>query len=61
MVFRFLCNTNYEKVYWAEQIVMERPKFYQKFKEYQRTTRKQRSWDLIFARISSKVYSKEIV
>ena len=57
MVFQFLCNTNYEKVYWAEQIVVERPKFYQTFKEYQRTTRKQRSWDLIFARISTKVHS----
>ena len=56
MVFRFLCKTNYEKVNWAEQIVMERPKFYNKFKEYQRTTRKQRTWNLIFATINTKVH-----
>ena len=57
MVFRFLCKLNYEKINWAEQIVMERPKFYNKFKEYRRTTRKQRTWNLIFATISTKVHS----
>ena len=55
MVFQFLCKTDYKKINWAEQIAMERPKFYQKFNEYQRTTRKQPSWNLIFARISTKL------
>ena len=57
MVFWFLCKTDCKKVNWAEQTAIERPKISRKFKEFQRATHKQRSWNLIFARISTDVQS----
>ena len=56
-VFRFLCKTDYKKVKWAEQIAMESPKISHKIKEFQSDTRTQRTWNLIFAGITTIVQS----